>query len=160
MRKLSVLNDYVFEAGANEERENALTEALIGYNREHAPLWEQNHDAQFQPLPLQLFVLDSGGALIGGLTGRTHSLRAWLETSILWVDEAHRGRGVGRELVKRAEEEARQRGCLYARLSTSTFQAPGFYEKLGYTLYGKLEDCPPGDTSLYYRKNLRLKETA
>ena len=151
---------YRFESAPSEERENALTEALIGYNRAHSPLWEQNHDAQFQPMPLHFFVLDGGGALLGGLTGRTHSLRAWLEISTLWVDEARRGQGIGRGLVERAEVEAYRRGCLHARLSTSTFQAPGFYEKLGYTLFGKLEDCPPGDTSLYYRKNLRPKETA
>ena len=153
-------NGYEFKPGVSEEWESALSEALIGYNRTHSPLWEQNHDARFTPLPLHLFVLDGDGALVGGLTGRTHSLRAWLEISTLWVDEAHRGRGIGRELMERAEEEAYRRGCLYARLSTSTFQAPGFYEKLGYTLYGKLEDCPPGDTALYCHKNLRPKETA
>ena len=152
-------NGYEIETAASMDREEALTGALIGYNRAHSPLWEQNHDAQFQPLPLQFFALDSGGTLLGGLTGRTHSLRAWLEISILWVEEAHRGRGLGRELVERAEEESRRRGCLYARLSTSTFQAPGFYEKLGYILYGRLEDCPPGETALYYRKNLCPKET-
>lgn len=153
-------NGYEIETAASTERESALSKAFIGYNRAHSPLWEQNHDAQFQPTPLQLFVLDSDGTLLGGLTGRTHSLRAWLEISTLWVDEAHRKRGIGRELVEHAEEEARRRGCLYARLATSTFQAPGFYEKLGYILYGKLEDCPPGDTSLYCRKNLHSKETA
>ena len=153
-------NDYKVETEASEERENALTKALIGYNKAHSPLWEQNNDARFQPMPVRFFVLDNGGTLIGGLTGRTHSLRAWLEISTLWVEGAYRGRGIGRGLIERAEEEARRRGCLYARLATSTFQAAGFYEKLGYTLYGKLEDCPPGDTSLYYRKNLRPKETA
>lgn len=153
-------NGYEIEAAASGEREDALVEALIGYNRACSPLWEQNHDARFQPMPLQFFVLDGGGVLLGGLTGRTHGLRAWLEISTLWVNEDHRGRGIGRELMERAEEGARQRGCLYARLATSTFQAPGFYEKLGYVLYGSLEDCPPGDTSLYYRKDLHPKETA
>ncbi len=152
-------NCYEFVAGVSEERETALTEALIGYNRAHSALWERNHDGRFPPMPLQFSVVD-GGALVGGLTGRTHGLRAWLEISILWVDEAHRGRGIGRELVERAEEEARRRGCLYARLSTSEFQGAGFYEKLGYTVYGRLEECPPGETALYYRKNLRPKETA
>jgi len=151
---------YEIETAASAEREKAVTEALIGYNRTHSPHWAQNNDAQFQPMPLQFFVVDGGGVLLGGLTGRTHSLRAWLEIGTLWVEEDHRGRGIGKELVGRAEEEARRRGCLYARLSTNTFQAPGFYEKLGYVLYGRLEDCPPGDTSLYYRKDLRPKGTA
>lgn len=76
------------------------------------------------------------------------------------MDEDHRGRGIGRGLMGCAKEEARRRGCLYARLATSTFQAPGFYEKMGYVLYGRLEDCPPSDTSLYYRKDLHPKGTA
>ena len=153
-------NGYEIETAASTERESALSKAFIGYNRAHSPLWEQNHDAQFMPLPLPPFVLDSGGTLLGGLTGRPPSLRAWLEISTLWVHDAHRGQGIGRGLAERAEEEARRRRCHYARLATSTFQAPGFYEKLGYILYGKLEDCPPGDTSLYYRRNLHPKETA
>ena len=150
---------YEIKTRASVEHESALTEALIEYNRAHSPLWERNHDAQFQPMPLQFFALD-GRALLDGLTGHTHRLRAWLEIGTLWVNGDHRGRGIGRELVGRAEEEARRRGCLHARLSTSPFQAPGFYEKMGYVLYGRLEDCPPGDTSLYYRKDLYPKGTA
>ena len=56
--------------------------------------------------------------------------------------------------MEQGEAEAVRRGCLYARLSTGHHQAPGFYEKIGYVLYGKLENCPPGDTSYYYRKDL------
>ena len=138
-------NGYKIETAASAEREDVLTQALVGYNRTHSPFWEQNNDARFQPMPL---------------TGRTYGLQAWLKIGTLWMDEDHRGQGIGRELIGRAEEEARRRGCFYARLSTSTFQAPGFYEKMGYVLYGRLEDYPPGDTSLYYRKDLHPKGTA
>ena len=33
-------------------------------------------------------------------------------------------------------------------------QAPGFYSRLGYELYGTLENCPPGTTVFYFRKDL------
>ena len=149
---------FVFNARVSAEREDALADKLTAHNKARSPLWDQNHDGQFTAEPLHLFVLDSQKRVIGGLTGRTHYLRSWLEVSILWVDESHRGLGLGRELMERAEAEAIRRGCLYARLATGRYQAPGFYEKLGYILYGTLENCLPGDTAYYYCKQLAPPE--
>ena len=143
-----------FDMAVNDEREEYVTDRLVEFNRAHLELWEQNHDAQYEAAPLQIYVLDQQGQVVGGLAGRTHGLRAWLEISVVWVKEELRGQGIGRELMRRAEEEARRRGCLYARTSTSQHQAPRFYERLGYSLYGKLENCPPGETAHYYRKDL------
>lgn len=145
---------WTFELSISQGREEALVDNLIAFNKSRSPLWDQNQDGQFAAAPLHVFVLDEAKRVVGGLTGRTHSLRAWFEVSILWVEEEQRGAGLGRALMERGEAEARRRGCLYARLSTSQYQAPGFYEKLGYLCYGKLENCPPGDTSYYYRKDL------
>jgi len=39
-------------------------------------------------------------------------------------------------------------------LNTFGFQAPGFYERLGYQLFGKLIDCPPGQHRYFYFKRL------
>ena len=74
---------------------------------------------------------------------------------MIWVDETLRRQGFGRQLLERAEKEARMRDCRYARLATSDYQAPGFYQKLGYTLYGQLENCPPGETAYYFWKDLQ-----
>ena len=43
-------------------------------------------------------------------------------------------------------------------IATSNFQAPGFYEHLGYALYGRLENCPPGETVLYFWKELTASQ--
>jgi GNAT superfamily N-acetyltransferase len=147
---------YTFLGRLSPEYEEEITQKLIDHNRAHSPLWEQNHDGRFSPEPLHIYVRDAEGQVIGGLVGRTHALRSWLEISLLWIDPPHRRQGLGRELMARAESESRRRGCLYARLSTGRHQAPEFYEKLGYILYGKLENCPPGDTSFYYWKSLGL----
>ncbi len=145
---------WTFDLSVSQECEQALTDDLIAFNNSHAPFWDQNYDEQFTAAPLHVFILDEAKQMVGGLIGRTHSLRAWFEVSILWVDEERRREGLGRALMERGELEAIRRGCLYARLSTSQYQAPGFYEKAGYVLYGKLENCPPGDTAYYYRKDL------
>ncbi len=53
----------------------------------------------------------------------------------LVVDSARRTQGIGRALMERAEQWAREQGCGVVRLSSSTprTEAHRFYERLGYT---------------------------
>ena len=44
--------------------------------------------------------------------------------------------------MRRAEAEAMDRGCHHAHLATLDFQARSFYESLGYTVFGVLDDYP------------------
>jgi ribosomal protein S18 acetylase RimI-like enzyme len=76
----------------------------------------------------------------------------WLQIDTLWVDEAARGRGHGRALVQRAEQIARERGCLNARVDTFDFEARGFYAQLGYRVYGELIGFPHGHSHLHLAK--------
>jgi ribosomal protein S18 acetylase RimI-like enzyme len=63
-------------------------------------------------------------------------------------------RGFGRQLLALAEEEARQRGAEYAYLDTFSFQAPDFYKKQGYEIFGELPDFPPGHQRYFLSKKL------
>lgn len=56
--------------------------------------------------------------------------------------------------MQQAEEEAIRRGCHGSYLDTFDFQARGFNERLGYTVFGGLEDTPPGHTRYFLRKML------
>ena len=64
-----------------------------------------------------------------------------------------RGRGIGRELIARAEARALERDCHAAWLDTFSFQARGFYEKLGYEEFGTL-DYPPAHKRHFMKKRL------
>jgi GNAT superfamily N-acetyltransferase len=77
-----------------------------------------------------------------------------MEIDSLWVDESQRGKGYGRKLMEVVEEEGRKRGAKIAYTNTFSYQAPEFYEKLGYTLYGKLDNFPEGESLSYYSKKL------
>jgi GNAT superfamily N-acetyltransferase len=80
--------------------------------------------------------------IVGGLVGRTWGNCA--EIQQLWVDGAHRGRGVGSRLVRAFEARALERGCRAFYLETFDFQAPGFYEKLGYRRVFAFDVYPHG----------------
>jgi hypothetical protein len=43
-------------------------------------------------------------------------------------------------------------GAIGAQLTTSTFQAAGFYEKQGYAEIGRLKDRPPGHDRIWMAK--------
>jgi diamine N-acetyltransferase len=103
------------------------------------------------PKPLHIFLNDVNGLVRGGLTGQT--VWQWLEIDYLWLDERLRGRDYGAELMRRAEAEAKRRGCLRAVVGTFSFQARGFYEQLGYRIVGALEDHPPGAADYWLRKD-------
>ena len=105
-------------------------------------------------IELAVFERDSQGVLIAGLTAKTYWER--LDIDYLWVSSEHRGKGIARELLLKAEEEAIHRGCKYAQLDTFDFQAKEFYEKLGYEIFGKLDGYKNGHKRFYLNKCLKL----
>lgn len=102
--------------------------------------------------PVQIFLRDDRGAVVGGLLG--HIRWRWLYVAKLWVSASHRGGGHGSALMAAAESQARARGCLGAYLDTFEYQARPFYEKLGYVLFGTLEGYPPGHRQYFLAKPL------
>lgn len=75
-----------------------------------------------------------------------------MHVDLLAVPESLRGQDVGTALMQRAEAMARERGCVGAWLDTFAFQARGFYEKLGYNVFGEIPDHPVGSARYFLRK--------
>lgn len=98
---------------------------------------------------------DSEKRVIGGLIGELRPGWKWLYIAMLWVAEPYRIQGIGRQLLRAAEQEAVRQGCLHAAVDTISFQARGFYEKEGYRLFGVQEDYPPGFQRFYFQKELK-----
>jgi GNAT superfamily N-acetyltransferase len=73
---------------------------------------------------------------------------------LLWVREDERGSGLGARLLATAEAEIRRRGCDRVALSTHTFQAPGFYARLGYAECGRTPGYPHGHDDIHLVKQL------
>ena len=119
-----------------------IIRGLVGYNMTQAP--PANH------CPLAVVARRPPGEVVGGLLGYTHW--EWLFVQQLWTAEELRGSGVGRRLLLTAETEAQARGCRHAHLDTYSFQALGFYQRLGYRVFGQLEDYPAGHTRYFLHK--------
>ena len=92
------------------------------------------------------------GEIISGINGQAYWGRLHIEN--LWVHESYRKKGLGRELIKLAEKAAKEGGCSGIDLDTMSFQAPGFYEKLGFTKVGEIGNYKQGIKRFYYSKEL------
>ncbi len=73
---------------------------------------------------------NDAGDIVGGLWAKKRL--DWVYIDFLVVPKEARGKGIGADLVARAEAWARASGATGAWLLTFGFQARGFYEKLGY----------------------------
>jgi GNAT superfamily N-acetyltransferase len=73
---------------------------------------------------------------------------------MFFLEQVVRGKTQGGRLLSIVEEEARRRGCERAVVETSSFQAPGFYERHGYKEFGRVEFGLPGHARVLLRKNL------
>jgi GNAT superfamily N-acetyltransferase len=109
--------------------------------------------ADRRPLAVLVRTRRPDQGIIGGLIGRT-SLGLLFITE-MFLPESLRGGGIGRRIVTTAEDEARRRGCIASVLYTISFQAPGFYQRLGYSEFGRVECLPPGTARIFMRKDLR-----
>lgn len=101
---------------------------------------------------LAVFIHDGQGQLVGGVIGTIWG--QCLEVNYLWVHPTLRGRGYGKRLMQTVEQEARKQKCHTAVLDTYSFQAPGFYRKLGYEALAVIDGYPRGYQKLFLKKKL------
>lgn len=124
---------------------DAILAALIAHN-----------EAAFGPANWKSFGLlvkdPASGETVGGLLGRiTYD---WLFVEFLALPERYRGLDLGTKLLTQAEDLAREKGCVGVWLDTFDFQAPEFYAKLGYELFGTIDDHPRGHQRFFVQKKL------
>ena len=66
-----------------------------------------------------------------------------------------RGTGVGSRLLAQFEQAAVERGARRVFVTSFTFQAPGFYEKHGYSEIFRWDGVPvDGQADVHFRKDL------
>jgi GNAT superfamily N-acetyltransferase len=117
---------------------NAYNDAIVGYA---------------DRMPLTVTVRDGdSGEVLGGISGRTSLGLMFIDT--VYLPESLRGQDVGTRMLAMAEEEGRRRGCKNGVLYTISFQAPRFYERLGWRVFGEVPCDPPGTRRVFLTKAL------
>jgi GNAT superfamily N-acetyltransferase len=125
--------------------ETVIGEGLRRYNAEQSGIDDSR--------PLAVVVSDPDThEILGGLSGRTS--RALLFVDLVYLPDTLRGGGLGSRVLTLAEDEARKRGCRAAVLYTSSFQAPGFYARRGWRVFGEIPCDPPGSRRIFMTKTL------
>ena len=140
----------------DEDLREAVYVQLRTHNQTSNPIWwEAREQAENDAKPLNLFAFDDDdcATAVAGLFATTQF--AWLKIDIMAVVKAKRGSGIGSELLARAEEIARERGCKYSFTDTMDYQAPDFYRKCGYQIVGQIDDWDShGHEKFFFKKDL------
>ena len=91
---------------------------------------------------------DDNGAVLGAVVGEI----VWnhLHVSLLGIDQTMQKQGVGQKLLHHIEEYAQQFGARVVILETMSWQAPKFYQKNGYQIFGTVENHPIEGECKYY----------
>lgn len=124
-----------------EQTESELTQILESHELEqtgHQPSRSEKY----------AWSVTSQEKFVGGL-----ACSIWHETmhiNLLAVEKAYRNQDIATRLMTRAQERAIEKGVTTITVSTQDFQARGFYEKLGFTVFGQLENVPYANTIKYY----------
>ncbi|OCA81582.1 hypothetical protein A8F94_22185 [Bacillus sp. FJAT-27225] len=127
----------------NPDHARYVRERLVEFNKPHL--------SEAYRIPLEdvhIFLKDEQGTIVGGLLGGIKLKCLYID--IFWLDETLRGEGKGSEVLGLAEKYALEKGCTFVKLDTFSFQAPDFYQKQGYKIYGTLENFPEEGITHYY----------
>ena len=114
---------------------------------------EQSNGLSTKPeTSINLTLKNKTGEVVGGI--RSRAFYQSLTIDFLWIEENHRRMGYGKELMLMVEGLAKEQGCISANTMTYSFQAPRFYEKLGYRVVGAFVEYPEGIKKYFLEKRL------
>jgi len=89
---------------------------------------------------------------LAGLKGYSHW--GWLYIVHLWVDEGMRSKGLGKALLRAAEDQARVRGARGVYVDTFEASTRDFYVKAGFKEVGSIKDFPVGTSRYFLAKHI------
>ena len=139
------LNNTIREAKSEEAE--YIDNKIVEFNKKQVPF------TQDQTPVIKNYVIKKNDEIIAGINACIYH---WgiLYIDVLFVDEQHRRKKLGSQLLEQVEQEAKVMGASLSHLDTFDFQAKDFYLKQGYTVFGVLENCPKGHKRYYLSKTL------
>jgi len=139
--KLKIVNEMSLEDS------QAMSTNLRNFNIEQSKGLSTKPETSFN-----LTLRSETGEVAGGI--RSRAFYQSLTVDFLWIDEKFRRMGYGKELMLKVEGLAKEQGCISANTMTYSFQAPQFYEKLGYKTVGVFKEYPDDIKKFFIEKKL------
>lgn len=93
-------------------------------------VYEAQHGVHVNYEQFSLVATNDEGVEVGVINAYTAFAEIYLDD--VWVHSDHRGKGYGRFLVESLEAHFKGQGFNNINLCTNDYNAPGFYEKLGF----------------------------
>jgi len=119
---------------------------------------ESNHlvDVEALAQPHVIFCVARLEGEIVGCGAAVLQPEGYAEIKRMFVREAARGHGLGRQLLAFLEEQVRTRGITLTRLETGVYshEAIRLYERMGYVKIGPFADYWDDPLSVFYEKRL------
>lgn len=140
-------NRFTITTNPSKEEVELIKKRLEEHNKQHP-----NGELDIPTPDISLILKDKDGQIIGGVI--TSMLVGVMHLEVLWVDKKHRRKGYGRALVLEAERIGKKKGYTAAQTWTFSFQAPEFYQSIGYKVLGIFEGYIGGITEYVLMKRL------
>jgi N-acetylglutamate synthase-like GNAT family acetyltransferase len=150
-------NSITIRKTSDYEAVAAIHDALYAYNlaktgRPRVEVRAERFAEQFA-----LVAVDGDGTAHGGLAYHWEDAPRHVFVDYFYLDDALRGTGCGRRIFEEMLKEAEAGGASEVRLTTNTFQAPGFYLKMGFRITGeKPEPAPLCPENIHYTLSRKL----
>ena len=112
---------------------NTVHDILYDYNLKHTGKTRQEGvKAEVCNTTEALVVRSEDNRICGGLVWRTLTEpERYVRVDLFVIGEELRGQGMGEKVFNEFITRAKSAGARYVKLYTNTFQAPGFYQKMG-----------------------------
>ncbi len=140
-------NRFAITTNPSKEEIEVIKKGLEEHNRKHP-----NGELDIPTPDISLVLKDKAGQIIGGVI--TSMLVGVMHLEVLWVEKKHRRKGYGRALVLEAERIGKKKGYTAAQTWTFSFQAPDFYQSIGYKVLGIFDGYIGGITEYVLMKRL------
>jgi len=132
-------NRFIISDKPSEEETKLVKNGLEDYNKNFP-----NGELDVPTPDICLVLRDKHENIVGGVI--TSMLTGIMHLEVLWIDEKYRGRGYGRNLILHAEKIGKQKNYSASQTWTFSFQAPDFYQNIGYKVIGIFEGYTGGIT--------------
>ena len=128
-----------YQSNLSSRNREYLEHSLEAYNFSKNPYMNPKIYDQMDAFGFYAYDHDQ---VVGGAYGSLDD-GYWCHLKLLFVEAEYRGQDIATRLIEQVEQFAKTHHCVGVRTETWSFQARGFYEKLGFELYGQLDNHPP-----------------